>query len=110
MFAILGDVAEQVVASTEVPLERLEAQICEGAAHIAAGMGRWLLLVGEFDRRKAYERWECRSSASWLNWQCGISVRTAQEQVRVGRALLEFPRIADALCSGEISYSKVRSV
>jgi len=104
------DVEEQVVESTEVPLERLEAQICEGAAHIAAGMGRWLLLVGDFDRRKGYERWECRSTAFWLNWHCGISVRTGQEQVRVGRALLDYPRIAEALCSGRLSYSKVRAI
>src|SRR4051812_38420314 len=86
MFALLRDMAEQTLTSTEVPLERLEAQICEGAAHVAAGTGRWLLLVGEFDRRRGYERWECRSSAHWLNWHCGVSVRTAQEQVRVGRA------------------------
>src|SRR5438874_997057 len=110
MFGILGGVAEQVVASVEVPLERLEAQICEGAAHLAAGIGRWLLLVGEFDRRKGYERWECRSAAFWLNWHCGISVRTAREQVRVGRALLDYPRIAEALCSGQLSYSKVRAI
>src|SRR5436305_11509282 len=110
MFGIVDGVARQVLASTEVPLERLEAQICEGAAHLAAGTGRWLLLVGEFDRRKGYERWECRSSAFWLNWHCGISVRTAREQVRVGRSLLDYPRIAQALCSGQLSYSKVRAV
>jgi hypothetical protein len=110
MFGIVGDVAGQAVASVEVPLERLEAQICEGAAHLAAGIGRWLLLVGEFDRRKGYERWECRSSAFWLNWHCGISVRTAQDQVRVGRSLLDYPGIAEALCSGWLSYSKVRAI
>jgi hypothetical protein len=110
MFAILTGVAEQVVASVEVPLERLEAQICEGAAHLAAGVGRWLLAVGEFDARKGYERWEIRSTAFWLNWHCGISVRTAQDQVRVGRALLDYPRIAEALCSGRLSYSKVRAI
>ena len=110
MFGIVDGVAEQVTASLEVPLERLEAQICEGAAHVAAGTGRWLLLVGEFDRRKGYERWECRSSAFWLNWHCGISVRTAQEQVRVGRALLDYPRISEALCEGRLSYSKVRAI
>ena len=110
MFGILGGVAEQAMASVEVPLEHLEAEICSGAAHLAAGMGRWLLLVGEFDRRKGYERWECRSTASWLNWQCGISVRTGQEQVRVGRALLEYPRIAEALCAGQLSYSKVLAI
>src|SRR6266550_496084 len=110
MFGILTDVAGQALASVEVPLERLEAQICEGAAHLAAGVGRWLLLVGEFDERKGYERWECRSTAFWLNWHCGISVRTAREHVRVGRALLDYPRIAEALCAGRLSYSKVRAI
>src|SRR5438270_10363591 len=79
MFGIVVGVTEEVAICTEVPLERLEAQICEGAAHLAAGIGRWLLLVGEFDRRKGYERWECRSAAFWLNWHCGISVCTAQD-------------------------------
>jgi hypothetical protein len=110
MFAILTGVAEQVVASAEVPLERLEAQICEGAAHLAAGVGRWLLLVGDFDAHRGYERWECPSTAVWLNWHCGISVHTGQDQVRVGRALLDYPRIAEALCSGRLSYTKVRAI
>src|SRR5437870_11403725 len=110
MFGIVSGVTEEVAISTEVPLERLEAQICEGAAHLAAGIGRWLALVGEFDRRKGYERWECRSAAFWLNWHCGISIRTAQEQVRVARALLEYPATAEAFCRGELSYSKVRAI
>ena len=37
-------------------------------------------------------------------------MRTAQDQVRVGRALLDYPRIAEALCSGRLSYSKVRAI
>src|SRR3954447_14821100 len=107
MFGIVIGVDGQAVASVEVPLERLEAQLTEGAAHLAAGMGRWLLLVGEFDRRKGYERWEARSTAHWLNWHCGVSLRTGQEQVRVGRSLLEYPAITEAFCSGRLSYSKV---
>jgi hypothetical protein len=103
-------VVEQVVASLEVPLERLEAQICEGAGHLFAGMARWLLLVGQFDKRKGHERWECRTAAQWLNWHCGISIRTAQEQVRVARALLEYPATAEAFGRGELSYSKVRAI
>jgi hypothetical protein len=35
-------VVEQVTEAREVPLERLEAEICEGAAHLFAGMARWL--------------------------------------------------------------------
>jgi uncharacterized protein DUF222 len=103
-------VVEQVIEPTEVPLERLEAEICQGAAHLFAGMARWLLLVGEFDRRQGYAHWECRSSAYWLNWHCGISMRTGHEQVRVARALLEYPAIAAVFCRGELSYSKVRAI
>jgi hypothetical protein len=103
-------VVDQVTEAREVPLERLEAEICEGAAHLFAGMARWLEKVAEFDRRKGYERWECRSAAFWLNWHCGISIRTAQEQVRVARALEEFPLVAEAFGRGELSYSKVRAI
>jgi hypothetical protein len=103
-------VVEQVLESTEVPLERLEAEICEGAAHLFAGMARWLRKVAEFDRRAGYERWDCRSTAFWLNWHCGISIRTAQEQVRVARALEQYPAVAASFCRGELSYSKVRAI
>jgi hypothetical protein len=103
-------VVEQVIEAPEQPLERLEAEICEGAAHLFAGMARWLLMVAEFDRREGHERWECRSTAFWLNWHCGISVRTAQEQVRVARALEQYPAVAEAFCRGELSYSKVRAM
>ena len=46
--------------------ERLEAEITTLAAHLTAAMCRWLLLVGEYDRRRAYEHWECLSMAQWL--------------------------------------------
>jgi hypothetical protein len=40
-----------------LPLERLERQIGELVAHIAAATYRWLLLVGEFDRREGWLAW-----------------------------------------------------
>ena len=39
-----GDTAA-IAAETEMPLERLEAEICELAGHLAAGECRWLLLL-----------------------------------------------------------------
>src|SRR5829696_8941556 len=72
-----------------VSSERLEARITELSARIAASVCEWLLLVGEFDRRKLHEQWECHSPAHWLNWQCGISMGPAREHVRVARALAE---------------------
>src|SRR5947207_14309933 len=95
-------VVEQITEVREIPLERLEADITEGAAHLFAGMARWLEQVAEFDRRKGYERWECRSTAFWLNWHCSISIRTPHEQVRVARAL-------DELTCGPTTFADARS-
>jgi hypothetical protein len=36
-----------------VPLERLESQICELAGHLAAATCRFLVLLGDFDARRA---------------------------------------------------------
>jgi hypothetical protein len=90
--------------------ERLEADICELAAHIDAAVCRWLGLVAEFDRREAWAGWECSSAAMWLSWKCGVSLTTAHEHVRVARALVGLPVIRAAFGRGEISYSKVRAL
>jgi hypothetical protein len=86
-----------------VPTERLEADICELAAHIDAAVCRWLGLVAEFDRREAWAVWECASAAMWLSWKCGVSLTTAHEHVRVARALVGLPVIRAAFGRGEIS-------
>ncbi|HZR15111.1 MAG TPA: DUF222 domain-containing protein [Acidimicrobiia bacterium] len=99
-----------VVEATAMPLERLEAEITQLAAHLDAARCRWLLLVAEFDRRAGYETWGCRSCAQWLSWHCGVDERAARERVRVARALEELPAVRDAFASGRLSYSKVRAL
>ena len=39
-----------------VPLERLEAQICEVAGHLAAATCRFLVLLADFDARRGWAR------------------------------------------------------
>ena len=53
-----------------VPLERLEARICELAGHLAAATCRFLVLLGDFDARRGWESWEMGSCAAWLSWKC----------------------------------------
>ena len=77
----------------EKDFDELEAEIKTLAAHRYAADCRWLLLVAEFDRRKGYERWECRTTAHWLNWHCGVSFQAARDHVRVGRALESLPLV-----------------
>ncbi|MFZ4434167.1 MAG: DUF222 domain-containing protein, partial [Microthrixaceae bacterium] len=99
-----------VDALAGMPSERLEAEICSTAAHLAAGTCRFLLLVAEFDRRDGHTAWECRSTAHWLNWKCGIGMHAAREQVRVARRLVELPHVRAAFASGRLSFSKVRAI
>jgi hypothetical protein len=47
-----------------VPLERLEAQLCEVAGHLAAATCRFLVLLGEFDERRGWASWEMNSCAA----------------------------------------------
>jgi hypothetical protein len=98
------------VPVAELPTERLEAELCQQAAHLDAAMCRWLLVLGEFDERAGYWAWGCRSAAHFLNWRCGISMRTARDHVRVAKALRRLPLVVEAFGQGELSYSKVRAI
>ena len=94
----------------EVPLERLEAQICELAGHLTAATCRFLLLVGDFDARRGWESWDLPSCSAWLAWKCQLAPGTAREQVRVARALRELPVIRGEFAAGRMSYAKVRAL
>jgi hypothetical protein len=92
------------------PIEWLEREIGELAAHIAAATCRWLGLVAEFDRRGAHEKWGFHSCGAWIAWRCALDPRSAREHVRVARALEELPLLKESFACGELSYSKVRAI
>ena len=93
-----------------MPLEHLEARICQGAANLTAAEGVWLQDVAEFDRRRGWAAWGMVSCAAWLAWHVGIDSRAAREKVRVAHALVEFPLFAQAVISGRLTYSKARAI
>jgi hypothetical protein len=91
-------------------LEALEWEICTLAAHLAAAMCRWLLLVAEFDARGGWAEWGVNSCAHWLSWRCGIGMTAGREHVRVARMLRGLPLVQEEFASGVLSYSKVRAL
>ena len=93
-----------------VPLERLEAQICELAGHLAAATCRFLVLLGDFDARRGWASWDTHSCAQWLSWKCQMTAGTAREHVRVARALRDLPVIRGEFGAGRLSYAKVRAL
>jgi hypothetical protein len=102
--------SERSPAGPGVPLERLEAQICELAGHLAAATCRFLVLLGDFDARRGWASWEMASCAAWLSWKCQMSSGTAREHVRVARALRVLPVIRGEFAAGRLSYAKVRAL
>jgi hypothetical protein len=105
-----SDPDEQPLEGHEWPLERLEREIGELAAHIHAAACRWLVMVAEFERREGWAEWGCKSCAQWLSWRCALAPSAAREQVRVARRLSELPQIRAAFGRGELSYSQVRAL
>jgi hypothetical protein len=86
-----------------VPLERLEAQICELAGHLSVATCRFLVLVADFDARRGWESWDLPSCSAWLAWKCQLSPGTAREQVRVARLLGDLPVIRSGFAAGRMS-------
>jgi hypothetical protein len=105
-----ADVAASAAEPARVPLERVEAQICELAGHLAAATCRFLVLLGDFDARRGWASWEMGSCAQWLSWKCQMSSGTAREHVRVARALRDLPVIRARFAAGRLSYAKVRAL
>ena len=90
-------------------VDDLVDELAAHAAHMSAGMCRYLELVAECDRRgAACSGWG--STAEWLAWRCGLNPRSSREHVRVARALEVVPLIHAAFARGELSYAKVRAL
>ncbi len=98
------------VPDAPMPLERLEAQICELAGHLTAATCRFLVLLADFDARRGWASWEMNSCAQWLSWKCQMSAGTAREHVRVARALRDLPVIRAGFAAARLSYAKVRAL
>jgi hypothetical protein len=94
----------------ELSLDELGKRIVDLSARLAAAACRWLLLVAEFDAREGYLTFGLASTAQWLTHACGIAHRTAVEHVRVARSLLQYPRLANEMGAGRLSFSQVRAI
>lgn len=103
------DIFDDTIA-TELSDDDLEERVLGYAAQIAALTGKFLQYLAEFDRRGAWFGPGMNSCAQWLSWRAGMNRRTAQEHIRVARALEDLPKTREHLLAGELSFSKVRAL
>lgn len=90
--------------------EALIEHIVGYAGQINALTARFCDLIAEFDERGTWCGAGMVSCASWLSWQIGMGLRSAQEHLRVGHAVRRLPRIHEAFHAGRLSFSKVRAL
>src|SRR6185437_3339110 len=91
-------------------VDELGKRIVDVSGRITAGTCRWLLLVAEFNAREGYLCFGLASTAQWLSHTCGIAHRTAVDHVRVASSLSRYPRLAQEMGAGRLSYSQVRAI
>ncbi|HVU82390.1 MAG TPA: DUF222 domain-containing protein, partial [Rhodanobacteraceae bacterium] len=96
--------------SASKTMDELASQIVAGAGRLAAATGAWLLLVADFDARGGAWKFGMASTAQWLSFHCGLAARTANDHVRVARALANFPKLAEGMAAGIVSYSHARAI
>ncbi len=90
-------------------LFELGERIADLAARINIATFDMLTLVAEFDRREGWAD-NFASCAEWLAWRTGRTLAAARENVRVAHALEELPLTAEVMKSGQLSYTKVRTM
>lgn len=91
-------------------LQDLGDEIVILAAHIAAATHRMLVMIAEFDEREGWRAGGHRGCAEWLMVRAGMSQNVATERVRAARALVELPKISNAMRQGVLSFSKVKAL
>lgn len=98
------------MATDLTPIETLDRNILNLCTRINAATYELLVMIREFDERGGCLKWGLENTAQWLAWRCDLSMATAREKVRVAHALKHLPLISAAFATGELSYSKVRSL
>ncbi len=92
------------------PIDDLDRKILNLCTHINAATYELLVMIREFDERAGFVQWGLQNCAEWLAWRCDLSMTTAREKVRVAHALKVLPGVSAVFSTGELSYSKVRSL
>ncbi|MBX6387910.1 MAG: DUF222 domain-containing protein [Frankia sp.] len=88
----------------------LATAIIEGRALVDATTARWILLLGEFDRRSLWLADGAVSAAAWLRRECRMNAPTSTSALAVARALRELPATRAAFTAGVISFEHVRAI
>lgn len=88
--------------------EDLPTQIASLSQQLASGTYELLVLIARADAEHTWETSGSLSCAAWLAELCAIELSTARNQLRVARAMIQYPELDSAMARGDICYAKAR--
>jgi hypothetical protein len=98
------------VEPAELPDTELAALVVEVRTLVDAVDACWVLLLGEFDRRRLWQADGARSAGAWLRRECRMVHPATTWALTAGRALAELPATREAFRAGSISFEHVRAI
>ena len=99
-------IAGAAALSNDEIVERLDALFRQKAAV----EGAIVVLLGEVGRRQSYREEGATGPEPWVVERFGVSVPTARAYAHLGEKAWDIPHLVESLCSGELSFDKVRTV
>jgi hypothetical protein len=87
-----------------------EEELATLSSHLDAATYRQLVLIRQLDESGHWANAGATTCAAWLSWRIGMNENAARERLRIAHALVDLPKVADAMRRGELSYSKVRAI
>ncbi len=102
--------ADIISTSAALSNEQLRARLDEGFRQIAAAIGRVVVDLGEADRRQVFRDEGATSTEAWAVERFGVATSTARALKRLGEKAWDIPELIGSLCTGDLSFDKVRAV
>jgi plasmid stabilization system protein ParE len=102
--------ADLISAVAAESIAALTAGLEEDFRQMTAAHGRFVVRLGEFERRQAYRDEGATSLEAWSVERFGVSTPTARAYARVSEKAWDIPHLVGALCDGDVSFDKVRAV
>jgi hypothetical protein len=97
--AVAGESNEELAAGMEADF-----------AQMSAAQGRFVVRLGEFNRRQGFCDEGATSAEAWAAQRFGVSTPTARALSEVGDKAWDMPHLVGSLCAGDVSLDKVRAV
>jgi hypothetical protein len=88
--------------------EELASGLAEDFSQMSGAQARFIVRLGEFERRQAFRDDGATSLESWTAERFGVSTPSARAYARVAEKAWDIPNLVAGLGRGEISFDKVR--